>query len=65
MSLFEALQPSIGAFKINAHLQGYLISLPFHRLTIHCKPALSSMAKPLEQLVFHIAMFCTTNPHAF
>lgn len=43
-SLFEMLQPSIWAFKINARLQGYFISLHFH--CIHCKTVVLSMAKP-------------------
>ena len=57
------LHPSVGAFKIGAHLQGYFISLHFHHLSIHWKSVLSSMAKPFIQVVFHVAMFCTTNPH--
>jgi hypothetical protein len=31
---FELLQPSIGAFKITAHLQGCFMSVPFHHLSI-------------------------------
>ena len=57
------LCPSVGAFKIDAHLQGYFISLHFHHLSIHWKSVLSSMAKPFKQFVFHIAMFCAKNPH--
>lgn len=60
--LFEMLQPTAGIFKINAHLQGYFIG-PFLHFSNHCKSVLSSMLKPFKQLVFHIAMFCGTNPH--
>jgi hypothetical protein len=59
------LCPSVGAFKIDAHLQGYFISLHFHHLSIHWKSVLSNMAKPFKQVVFHIAMFCAKNPHVF
>jgi hypothetical protein len=45
-SLLETNQPSVGAFKINAHLQGYFISLCFQCLPMHCNTVLSSTSKP-------------------
>jgi acetoacetate decarboxylase len=56
-SLLETKQPSVGAFKINAHLQGYFISLCFHCLAIQCNTVLSSTTKPnfLFSIIPHYA----------
>jgi hypothetical protein len=64
-SLYELLQSTSEAFKVNAHLQSYLMSFRFHCLAIHCNTVLSSMAKPFKQLIIHIAMHYSMNPHAF
>jgi hypothetical protein len=62
---FEPLQPSTGAFRIIAHLQGYFMSLQFHHLAIHSSSVLSSLAKSVRQLIFLVAMLCSMNLHAF
>ena len=61
----KLVQSSCGAVKINAHLQAYFITLPFHLLAIYCSTVLSSMAKQLKQLIFHIAMLCSTYYQVF
>ena len=43
-SISELLPPSGGACKIIAHLQGYFVSVHFHRLSSHCNSVPSSMA---------------------
>jgi hypothetical protein len=61
-SLLEMLQPSIWAFKFNAHLQCDFINLLFCSSTIHCS---TEHCKTLKTVHVHFTLFNTTHPYLF